>query len=110
MCLALRPEVAVGNLQHIPGGVVEVERPDAVVPFDLLQDRSGLGQALLPVSVFVRPSDEARVDRPPRTVRRGLRLAGREAGVEEKQQAFAHAERQTTTADRAEAEDLAVEV
>ena len=89
--------------------IVKVERPDAVVPFDLLQDRSDLGQALLPVSVFVRPSDEASVDRASRTVRRGLRLAGREAGVEEKQQAFAHAERQTGSADCAEAENLAVE-
>jgi hypothetical protein len=39
----------------------------------------------------------------------GLRLGRRQAGIEEKQHAFAHPKRQTGAADGAEAEDLAVE-
>jgi hypothetical protein len=39
----------------------------------------------------------------------GARLGRRKVGIEEEQQAFAHAKRQTAGADAPEAEDLAVE-
>ena len=97
-------------LQHVPGRVVEVERPGAVVPFDLLEDRPCLvGHALLPALVIVSPSDEAGVNRASGAVGRGSRLGRRKVRVEEEQQAFAHAKRQTAPPDSPETEHLAVE-
>src|SRR5436190_17101859 len=108
--LALGPEIAVGDLQQVPGRVVEVERPHAVVPFDLLEDRPLLvGYAPLPALVVVRPRDEAGVDRAPRAMWRRSRLSGRKVGFEEKQQAVAHAKRQTAAADSPETKNLPVE-
>ena len=73
--LALGPEIAVGDLQHVSGRVVKVEGPDAVVPFDLLEDRPGLvGHTFLPALVLVSRSDEARVDGASSAVRRRSRL------------------------------------
>jgi hypothetical protein len=108
--LAPGPEIAVSDLQQVPGRVVEVERTDAVVPFDLVEDRDCLvRQALLPAFVLLGRGDEAGVDRSSCPVWRGLRLSGREVGFEEKQHCVAHAKRQTPKADGSKAEHFAVE-
>ena len=49
------------------------------------------------------------MNRTTRAMWRGSRLSGRKVGVEEKQQAVAHAKRQTRAADGTESEDIAIE-
>src|SRR6266571_8215941 len=108
----LGPEIALRDLEEIPGGIVEVAGAYAAVPRDLVDQRdASIGQALLPGVELAGRCEESRVDRSGGTVRRRLLLRRRPLSVEQQHDALPEPKREAPSPqpERHEAEHVLIE-
>src|SRR5687768_4980199 len=87
------PEVAVGDLQQVPGGVIEIERASPSRPLDLFLDQDpDRAQMGLPLLVWLRAHYETGVRRTCRSMWRWVVLDARGVGIEDQEHPGPHSE------------------